>query len=325
MDPPLSGAALTSRNSCDIFGSHLPRGGAVHGTADECPRHRHREAGVSPRAWMTRGTWYSGSLSSGVSCCTLSPRCLRPSRAWKRVDVRLIAPQIVKASVQSPKRDARDADAICEALTRPIMRVAPVKQVVQQDLQTLHRVLERLIRTRTALVNESRRLLSEYGIVLPQGMRKCRTDEDRRFLPQLCPLIHGSTFPVRLLREPQYGWEPDLLGLENEPRGDEEVGPARFPGGALVSAGYAQQTGAPHVLAPRRSRLIAAQGIRAGEIQFALGGHGPDSREMITRPPLPQDGRVPRRGVYTDDTSQGVEQPGFIDEADGLLLGLGPF
>ena len=59
-------------------------------------------------------------------------------------DVRLIAPQIVKASVQSPKHDARHADALCEAVTRPSMRVVPIKQAEQQALQALPRVRERL-------------------------------------------------------------------------------------------------------------------------------------------------------------------------------------
>jgi transposase len=89
-------------------------------------------------------------------------------------DVRLISPQFVKAYVKSPKNDARDAEAICEAVTRPTMRFVPIKRVEQQDLQALHRVRERLIKARTALVNEIRGLLSEYGIILPQGLTKFR-------------------------------------------------------------------------------------------------------------------------------------------------------
>jgi transposase len=90
-------------------------------------------------------------------------------------DVRLIAPQFVKAYVKSPKNDARDAEAICEAVTRPTMRFVPIKRVEQQDLQALHRIRERLIKARTALVNEIRGLLNEYGIVLPQSLAKFRT------------------------------------------------------------------------------------------------------------------------------------------------------
>jgi transposase len=89
-------------------------------------------------------------------------------------DVRLIAPQFIKAYVKSPKNDARDAEAICEAVTRPAMRFVPIKRVEQQDLQALHRVRERLIKARAALVNEIRGLLSEYGMILPQGITKFR-------------------------------------------------------------------------------------------------------------------------------------------------------
>jgi transposase len=89
-------------------------------------------------------------------------------------EVRLIAPQFVKPYVKSPKNDARDAEAICEAVTRPTMRFVPIKRVEQQDLQALHRVRARLIKARTALVNEIRGLLHEYGIVLPQGITKFR-------------------------------------------------------------------------------------------------------------------------------------------------------
>jgi transposase len=75
--------------------------------------------------------------------------------------VKLIAPQFVKAYVKSPKNDARDAEAICEAVARPTMRFVPIKQLEQQDLQALHRIRARLIKARTALVNEIRGLLSE--------------------------------------------------------------------------------------------------------------------------------------------------------------------
>jgi transposase len=89
-------------------------------------------------------------------------------------DVRLIAPQFVKAYVKSPKNDGRDAEAICEAVTRPTMRFVPIKRIEQQDLQALHRIRERLLKARTALINEIRGLLSEYGIVLPQSIAKFR-------------------------------------------------------------------------------------------------------------------------------------------------------
>jgi transposase len=83
-------------------------------------------------------------------------------------EVKLMSPQFVKPYVKSNKNDRADAEAICEAVSRPNMRFVAVKQVEQQDIQSLHRVRERLVKTRTALSNEIRGLLQEYGIVLPR-------------------------------------------------------------------------------------------------------------------------------------------------------------
>jgi transposase len=88
--------------------------------------------------------------------------------------VKLMAPQFVKPYVKSNKHDMADAEAIGEAVTRPTMRFVPIKELAQQDFQALHRVRERLVKARTALINEMRGLLSEYGIVLPQGVTKFR-------------------------------------------------------------------------------------------------------------------------------------------------------
>jgi transposase len=88
--------------------------------------------------------------------------------------VKLMAPQLVKPYLKSNKHDMADAEAIGEAVTRPTMRFVPVKELAQQDFQALHRVRERLVKARTALINEMRGLLSEYGIVLPQGVTKFR-------------------------------------------------------------------------------------------------------------------------------------------------------
>jgi transposase len=75
--------------------------------------------------------------------------------------VKLMAPQFVKPYVKSNKNDMREAEAIAEAVTRPSMRFVPIKEVAPQDIQALHRVRERLVTARTALVNEIRGLLAE--------------------------------------------------------------------------------------------------------------------------------------------------------------------
>jgi transposase len=93
------------------------------------------------------------------------------ARCWLAAgrEVRLINPRFVKPFVKGSKNDAVDAEAIFEAAMRPTMRFVPVKSTDQQDLQSLHRARDRLICQRTALINHTRGLLAEYGIVLPQG------------------------------------------------------------------------------------------------------------------------------------------------------------
>ena len=89
-------------------------------------------------------------------------------------EVKLMGPQFVKPYVKSNKNDRRDAEAIAEAVTRPTMRFVPIKDVAQHDIQALHRVRERLIGARTALINAVHGLLQEYGIMLPKGVAKFR-------------------------------------------------------------------------------------------------------------------------------------------------------
>src|SRR5215831_8464055 len=99
----------------------------------------------------------------GIEACGGAPSWARRCRAHGH-EVKLMAPQFVKPYVKSHKNDSRDAEAIAEAVTRPTMRFVPVKDVDQQDIQALHRVRERLIGERTALVNEVHGLMQEYGI-----------------------------------------------------------------------------------------------------------------------------------------------------------------
>ena len=76
--------------------------------------------------------------------------------------------------MQSQKNDPNDAAGIWEAVGRPRMRGVPVQSVPQQDMQALHRIRERQIKARTALLNHIRGLLAEYGIVIPQRASQVR-------------------------------------------------------------------------------------------------------------------------------------------------------
>ena len=88
-------------------------------------------------------------------------------------------PAYVKAYVKRNKNDAADAEAICEAVTRPSMRFVPVKDAEQQSVLMLHRARSLLVRQRTMLVNALRAHMAEFGIIAPQGLRTCRDlDQD---------------------------------------------------------------------------------------------------------------------------------------------------
>src|SRR6202140_3549160 len=120
------------------------------------------------------------------------PRCLIGMEAcggaheWARRfsqfghTVKLMAPKFVVPYRKSGKNDGNDAEAICEAVTRPNMRFVPIKSVEQQSDLSLHRVRQGFIEERTATLNRLRGLLAEFGHVLP-----LRAIEVRRRVPEL--------------------------------------------------------------------------------------------------------------------------------------------
>lgn len=109
--------------------------------------------------------------------CVVGMEACGSSHYWGREltklghTVRLIAPQFVRPYVKSNKTDAADAEAICEAVNRPHMRFVPIKTQEQQTMLSLHRARAGLVKSCTALANQIRGLLGEFGIVLPQGIR----------------------------------------------------------------------------------------------------------------------------------------------------------
>lgn len=94
--------------------------------------------------------------------------------------VKLMAPQFVKPYVKTNKHDAADAEAICEAVSRPSMRFVPIKTGEQQAVLSLHRAREGFVKARTAQANQIRGLLAEYGIIIPLGI-----DSIAKHLPEI--------------------------------------------------------------------------------------------------------------------------------------------
>jgi transposase len=115
---------------------------------------------------------------SSLPPCLVGMEACSTAHHWARElmslghEVRLLPPTYVKPYVKRGKNDAADAEAICEAVTRPTMRFVPVKSVEQQGVLVLHRARDLLIRQRTMLANALRAHCAEFGVVVAQGMAK---------------------------------------------------------------------------------------------------------------------------------------------------------
>ncbi len=110
----------------------------------------------------------------GMEACASSHHWAREIAALGH-EVRLIPPAYVKPYVKRHKNDAADAEAICEAVTRPSMRFVPIKSPEQQSVLMLHRARDLLMRQRTMLLNAIRAHLAEFGIVVAQAQPRCST------------------------------------------------------------------------------------------------------------------------------------------------------
>jgi transposase len=104
-----------------------------------------------------------------IEACGASHHWARRLRSFGH-DVQLIAPQLVKPYVKRGKNDAADAEALCEAMSRPTMRFVPVKTAEQQAALMMIGLRDRLIRNRTQIVNAIRGYAAEFGITAAQGI-----------------------------------------------------------------------------------------------------------------------------------------------------------
>jgi len=121
------------------------------------------------------------SFLANIPPCLIGMESCGSSYFWARQieksghHVKLMAPQLVKPYVKSNKNDQNNAEAIAEAVRRPTMRFVPIKNIAQQDIQSLHRVREGAIKHKIFMSNQLRGLLAEYGIVFPQGNYALKT------------------------------------------------------------------------------------------------------------------------------------------------------
>ena len=116
------------------------------------------------------------SFFANVPACEVGMEACASAHFWARKletlghRVKLMAPQFVKPYVKTNKNDIADAEAICEAVSRPNMRFVPVKSAEQQAVLALHRARQGFVKARTAQGNQIRGLLGEFGIIIPQGI-----------------------------------------------------------------------------------------------------------------------------------------------------------
>ncbi len=144
--------------------------------------------------------------------CEIGMEACAGAHHWARLlmakgySVKIIPPQFVTPYVKSNKNDANDADAICEAMSRPNMRYVKAKTVEQQDIQAAHRIRSELKDHRNAKANQIRGLVTEYGLVAPQQLASLRTaipqwleDAENGLSYHFRSLLHGLWEDLRAL------------------------------------------------------------------------------------------------------------------------------
>src|SRR5215469_15977071 len=155
---------------------------------------------------------------ANLPACLIGIEACGSAHHWARKlgelghQVKLMPAQFVKAYVKTNKNDARDAEAICEAVARPNMRFVAVKTVTQQELLMLHRVRQRLVMERTAKANQLRGLLGEFGIVVPQGLHRLQ-----RVMPEiLADAENGLSCRLRERNVSISEWEQQIVAWHRE-------------------------------------------------------------------------------------------------------------
>ena len=152
----------------------------------------------------------------GMEACATAHHWARELSALGH-EVRLIPPSYVKPYVRRGKTDAADAEAICEAVSRPSMRFVPLKTAEQQSELMLHRSRDLLVRQRTMLVNALRGHFAEFGIVAAQGIRRIGElaalliEEDATPLPPLArEVLRALLAQLQTLGERIASWRQPL-------------------------------------------------------------------------------------------------------------------
>jgi transposase len=166
------------------------------------------------RRKLVRADWIKALLDRTEPGCEIGMEACSGAHHWARLPqakgftAKLIAPQFVKPYVKSNKNDANDAEAICEAMSRPSMRFVAIKTIEQQDIQAVHRVRSGLMDQRKGKSNQLRGLASEYGLVAPKELLHLRSaiprwleDQENGLSERFRRLLHGLWHDLQTLDE----------------------------------------------------------------------------------------------------------------------------
>ena len=148
-----------------------------------------------------------------LPACLIGMEACASSHHWAREigklghEVKLMPPRYVKPYVKRNKNDAADAEAICEAVTRPNMRFVPIKTEEQQSVLMLHRTRQLFVRQRTTVINAIRAHMAEFGIVAGIGRNGVEAllalivkGEDERIPPQARDCLMALAMQLELLK-----------------------------------------------------------------------------------------------------------------------------
>lgn len=176
----------------------------------------------------------------GIEACGTAHHWAREIGALGH-EVRLLPAAYVKPYVKRGKTDAADAEAICEAVTRPSMRAVPVKSADDQAALLLHRVRDLLVRQRTMLINAVRGHMAEFGSIAPQGAKRVGelvsliTGEDEAALPALArQALRMLTAELQALEQRIQGAEAAILAWHKDHEASRRL--AAIPGIGPITA-----------------------------------------------------------------------------------------
>ena len=177
---------------------------------------------------LSREKWIEAICTKAPEGCQIGMEACAGAHHWARrlsehgFEVKLIPPQFVTPYVKSNKNDANDAEAICEAMSRPNMRFVKVKTVEQQDIQAIHRVRSELMTQRTAKMNQIRGLVAEYGLVAPTRVYSLRKalplwleDAENGLTDRFRRLLNDLWRDLRYLEERIAGLDTEIREVAN--------------------------------------------------------------------------------------------------------------